>query len=151
MNDAPAALLAFAAVGLGVVLILVVAFSVMSRLFARASGWNALAELYAASFTPDAPLQQRRHTQVGAVRYRNCSTIGVSASGLFLSVSAPVISKHPPLLIPWSAITAAREVRLYWVIAVQLAVGRPPITTVVVPRDVYETMRPYLRWLDAAP
>ena len=103
MNEAATVFLAFAATAVGILIILAAAFFVLSRLFARGSGWGELADLYAVSHQPEGQTRMHQHSSVGPVRYRNCTTIGVSAAGLYLAVTAPVLTAHPPLLIPWSA------------------------------------------------
>lgn len=148
MTETATFALAFGAIVLGVLLVLLLAFVVMSRIVFGVSGWSRLAERYTASHQPDGKTFTRQHTRLGVVRYRNCSTITIAPEGLYLAVAAPVIGKHPPLLVPWSEISDARSTRLYWLPATQLDIGRPAVASVVVLRAVYEAARPYLnRWL----
>jgi hypothetical protein len=144
MIEGAGVFLLFAAIVVGVLLILVVAFFALSRLFARGSGWSELANVYPASRQPEGLTYTHQHSRVGSVRYRNCSTIGISAAGLYLAVTAPFLSNHPPLLVPWSAITGIQQTRLYWLSAVQLSIGEPQIATLTVLKHIFEPMRPYL-------
>jgi len=117
--------LAFGAIVLGVLLVLVVAMFIMSRVFSGVSGWGRLAETFGASHRLEGTTFTRQHMRVGAVRYRNCATIIIAPEGLYLAVASPVLGNHPPLLIPWSAIGGVRPARLYWLSARQLDIGRP--------------------------
>lgn len=148
MADTAGFPLIFGIVVLGNLLLILVAFAVLTRVFSATSGWRRLADLYSASYQPEGTTFRHQHMRMGVVRYRNCATITVTAEGMHLAVSAPVIGQHPPLLIPWSAVSGVRATRLYWLGARQLDIGRPVVASVVVLSKVYDAMKPYLaRWL----
>ncbi len=115
----------------------------MFRVFGRVSGLNRLAQAYPAPSVPQAPTLTGRTVKVGAVQYRRCVTVGVSEAGLYLWVR-PVLSKHQPVLIPWSEVKQVRETVLYWQRAMRLSIGMPEVATVTVLMNLFDMMRPYL-------
>jgi hypothetical protein len=115
----------------------------MMRIFAKVSGWTRLAEHYPASEQPEGAKYTRRTVQVGAVRYRNCVTVCLSPQGLYLW-ARPILSKYPPVLIPWGEIQRIQETRLYWERALQLSVGNPQVATITVRMGLFKLLQPYL-------
>ena len=140
------------AVGIPIVtlLFLVGFLALLYSIFAQISGWNALAQRYAAIVEPEGRKLPRQTIKVGRVRWRSCVTIVLSPQGMYLEVGSqlPVLSairKHPPVLIPWSEFKAPREGRLYlgWQ-AVQLSVSEPETAAITFPLSLYEDMTGYL-------
>jgi hypothetical protein len=115
----------------------------MFRVFGRVSGLNRLAQAYPAPHTPTWPTLTGRTVQIGAVRYRRCVTVNVSEAGLYLWVR-PVLSKHQPILIPWSEVKQVRETVLYWQRAMRLSIGMPELATVTLQMNLFDLVRPYL-------
>ena len=127
--------------GVGTLLVLLAGCSFIFRPFAHGSGWTAMAARFPAEAEPDGRRFTWQNVQVGAVRYRNCTTAVVAAQGLYLAVPLP---GHAPLLIPWTEFRAAHETRVYWRRAMALTVGEPRIATVTVSLALWEAMRPNL-------
>ena len=115
----------------------------MLRIFGRVSGLNRLAQAYPALSTPAGPTLAGRTVQIGAVRYRRCVTVHVSDAGLYLWVR-PVLSRHQPILIPWSEVKQVRETMLYWQRAMRLSVGMPEVATVTLLMDLFTLVSPHL-------
>jgi hypothetical protein len=115
----------------------------MMRIFAGISGWNRLAERYPAGDAPEGAKHTKQTVQVGAVRYRRCVTVCLSPQGLYVW-ARPILSKYPPILIPWDEIQHIQETRLYWERAMQLSVGSPQVGTITVQKRLFELIQPYL-------
>jgi hypothetical protein len=115
----------------------------MFRVFGRVSGLNRLAQAYPALRAPAGPTLTGQTVQIGAVRYRRCVTVNVSEAGLYLWVR-PVLSKHQPILIPWSEVKQVRETVLYWQRAMRLSIGMPELATVTLQMNLFDLVRPYL-------
>ena len=121
-------LVAFAAL-LAVTLLAVVG---MLWIFGRVSGLNRLGQAHPAPSPATGPTLAGRTVQIGAVRYRRCVTVNVSEAGLYLW-ARPLLSRHQPILIPWSEVKQAQETILYWQRAMRLSIGMPEVATVISP------------------
>jgi hypothetical protein len=115
----------------------------MLRIFGRVSGLNQLSQVYSAPSTPTGPTLAGRTVQIGAVRYRRCVTVNVSDAGLYLW-ARPVLSRHQPILIPWSEVKQAQETILYWQRAMRLSIGLPEVATITLPMDLFTLVSPYV-------
>jgi hypothetical protein len=103
-------------------------------------GWSALARHHVAQSPFSGRRFRFRSARLGrSVGYSNCLTLGASPHGLYLEVLPFFRIAHPPLLIPWSEITA-REVPGGLSATVDLALARPPGTTVRVSRDLAQAL-----------
>ena len=89
----------------------------ITGLISTLGGWHSLADRYAA---PDgfevAPDQRFRFRNIllrrlpwFPARYRGCVTVSLSPAGLHLAVLFIFRFRHPPLLIPWTAIVRCEE------------------------------------------
>jgi len=67
-------------------------------------GWTRLARRYRTDQRADVPLQLTSG-RVGAVNYNNCLRVGFSGEGIHLRILFPFRVLHPPLFIPWSAVS----------------------------------------------
>jgi hypothetical protein len=124
----------------GVVWFCVLFFGLL-YLFRLVSGWGRLACYFRA---PGEPLGFRltmRSIRVGAVRYRFTTTIVISQYGLYLRTGMPF---HPPLLIPWQAVTAIRGSRLYWFPAFTLSIGEPRLAVLTLHQDLFPQLQQFL-------
>jgi hypothetical protein len=87
-------------------------------------GWGELARLYREpAGTVRAPVQRfsmgsldlRRGTFSLPMNYGNCVVVEIAAAGLHLRTWFPFRFRHPPLLIPWSAMERVQTGRiLFW-------------------------------------
>ncbi len=136
----------------GILLFLAGFLVLLYSIFARISGWGALAPRYGATIEPEGRKLMRQTVKVGAVRWRRCVTVVLSPQGMYLALDSglrvPVllaIRKHPPVLIPWSEFKAPRKGRLYlgWQ-AVQLSIGEPETAAVTFPLALYKEMTSHL-------
>jgi hypothetical protein len=71
------------------------------------SGWSALGARYATSSRPEEPLRFRSAELIGTtrMRYRGTIEIGTSENGFYLAHIPRLWPGHPPVFIPWEAIT----------------------------------------------
>ncbi len=106
-------------------IVLPVFWVLMCRLVARISGWNALAESYAAQSDATGTILR---FQSGSFRwsanYSGLLNVGADSSGLHLSVIMFFKPGHAPLSIPWSDIRA--EPHGVFTPAVRLTFSRNP-------------------------
>jgi hypothetical protein len=56
---------------------------------------------------------------------------------MFLSVFPLFRLGHPPLFIPWAAISSRDEKKSPWLETVKLGVGSPELTTIELPKSVF--------------
>jgi hypothetical protein len=122
-------------------------FLLLTTLFRGLSGWGRLAELYRTDVPPAEGTFRRQTVRVGPVRFRRSMSVGVSAAGLYLAPSWPFVRQHPPVLIPWEAVSRVDETSFYWRTYKNLHIGEPEITAVAVESSVYAAMQPHLRHL----
>jgi hypothetical protein len=117
--------------------------ALMQRMFRRVSGLAALAERYPADSAPSGEIRQRQRIRIGAVDYRNCVDLSLDAKGLWFNVRG-LLGKGQPVLIPWSEFGSPQPTRFYLWKSMRLSVGRPPVTTMVLPETFFEKIEPYL-------
>ncbi len=137
--------LSFVGITFFVLVILFAGIALLSTLFARAGGWAKLAEKYGVDQEPEGQKFSWQTLEVGGlVRYRWTVAVVIAAQGLYLALSSPFISKHPPMLIPWAEIKQVRRTILYWRKAARLTIGDPPVTTIAMWMSLFERVRPHL-------
>jgi hypothetical protein len=90
-----------------------------------ASGWQRLAQTYAATNPPPVNLAHRQTVKIGAVTYKRCATVGVAEEGLYLAIW------RREALIPWQEIKNVGEATLYWRKMPTLTIGAPPVATII--------------------
>jgi hypothetical protein len=101
----------------------------ITYMFTGASGWTKMAQYFRAPAEPQGYVFSGQTVRVGIVRYRWSTRLIFSPQGLYLRTGLPM---HPPLLIPWPAITAVTSDTLYWFPAVTLTIGDPRLATITV-------------------
>ncbi len=105
---------------------------------AHVGGWSALAARYRATTPPDGIRHSMVRGAVGAVEYNGALNVSVGAAGLHLSVFRLLKLAHPDLFIPWEAVTAREDRKLFLGENVRLSIGRPPLTTITLPKKTIE-------------
>jgi hypothetical protein len=119
-------------------------FYIVKKSFQK-SGVSELAEHYPVQYRKG-PFNSSflwRTASIGGVQWRRCVDIAVLEEGLYLAVKQ-LIYPQPPALIPWSEMNRYRETRLYYRAACEINVGEPPVSRIVLFREVFEKMKPYL-------
>ena len=106
----------------------------ISFLFGYVSGWSELAKQYRTSQSPPNNLSSMNTGRVGWVNFKGCLNIGVTSQGLYLSVFPLFSLGHPPLLIPWSAVTRAEHTKFMFQEGYRLYIGSPLITKMHLPK-----------------
>jgi hypothetical protein len=112
----------------------------VSHSLAAMGGWRALAEVYPARSPFTGTRFRLRSARLGGhVNYNSCLTLGAGPAGLYLAVLPMFLVAHPPLLIPWSDITA-RETRSWLLRDVELRFARVPGTTLRTSRRLAQAL-----------
>ncbi len=115
-------------------LVFPIMWCVVCRLLSHIGGWARLAEVYEDDARPAGDARSMCSGKIGIVNYSSCLTIGVSDSGLRLSVMLPFRVGHPPILIPWSDFHHVAEKRVMFLFPfLNASIGNPAITTVLLP------------------
>lgn len=115
----------------------------MLRVFGRVSGLNRLGQVYPAPGAPAGPVLAGQTVQIGTVRYRRCVTVNVSDAGLYLW-ARPILTRHQPILIPWSEVRQVQETMLYWQRAMRLSIGAPEVGSVTLLMGLFALVSPHL-------
>lgn len=131
-----------AAIGLGLRYLLPILIAHIKGSFGSATGWNTLAGAYATSSAPGGVILKRQSLAAGAVIFRYIVTAGIGEDGLYLAVGGPL--PRPPVLIPWNAFQDASPVRLFWQRAMLVSIGAPQVSTLTLPKTLYDKIRPHL-------
>lgn len=116
-------------------------FSFLSGLFARAGGYEALAQRFPAAGEPAGALRAQTVMLANTVAYKRCVTLAASPQGLYLRPRPPLGSPLAAALIPWAQVTRVERATLYWQSAVRLVIGEPAVGEVTVLAEVYEALR----------
>ena len=99
-------------------------------------GWPRLARQFRAPENfQSGQLFRWQSAQVGIVSSNNILKVRVAEEGLHLSLPWLFSFMHPPLLIPWTEIKAARQRKLFFRSALLLTVGEPKIVTIGFPES----------------
>jgi len=108
----------------------------ISLILSYISGWQELAKHYKTTQPSPNNMSYMKTGRIGITRFRNALNIGTTSDALYLSVFPFFRLGHPPLLIPWSAITRVEQVsRWFWLTDYyRLQVGSPRITTLMLPK-----------------
>jgi hypothetical protein len=99
----------------------------VKQLGGTTGGWRRLAEVYATANPPTGQITNRETSQVGAVTYKRCVTLGVADEGLYVSIWRKMA------LIPWPEFKGIGQATLYWQTVPMLTVGDPPVATMTMP------------------
>ncbi len=121
---------------------LVLLYAFASQLIMWSSGLTRLAERYPVTHEPEGQTFTKQTVQVGAARWKNCVTVGVGPQGLYLAVRR-MLTRYPPILVPWDEIKGIQETKLYWQRAIQLSVGDPQVGTITVLTKLFEAIQPF--------
>jgi len=113
-------------------------------IFARISGLNRLVEQYPVKVNPEGKELVNQTIQIGLVRYRDCTTVIISSTGLYLNINPP-LSSGSEMLIPWDEIKKVSQGRLYGTNASQLSLGNSGKNNVIVYNELFELMQSYLK------
>jgi hypothetical protein len=77
----------------------------VTAVISAVGGWGALGKEYRADGPAPTGTRSFQSGSFGITRYNGCLRIGHSEAGLFLAIFPLFRPFHPPLLIPWGAIT----------------------------------------------
>ena len=109
-------------------------------LLSAIGGWGSLAVHYASKSPFSGRRFHFRSAQFGGcVSYGSCLTLGAGPNGLYLAVLPFFRLGHPPLLIPWSDITA-REARSWLFAAIDLQFAKTPGVSVRLSRHLAQAL-----------
>jgi hypothetical protein len=88
------------------------AWVLVGGLLSVLGGWSRLATKYRSTAARPPGCHWLQSGRFGWVSYSNALTVGNTGAGLYLAVFFLLRLFHPPLLIPWTAITARRRVQM---------------------------------------
>jgi hypothetical protein len=107
-------------------LVFIVFWLVISLVISRIGGWAALAKVYRCEDSFEGERWRFRSGQMRyAMSYNNCLTIGADRRGIYLFILFLFRAGHPPLFIPWSAITVS-EKKCFFVTMTEFRFTRAP-------------------------
>lgn len=116
-------------------------------LLSKMSGWQALAEKYAARGRYSGETHSWQSCRMGFCSYRNCLTVGVNHQGLYLAVMPIFALGAEPLLIPWHAVSALSRKKIFFMTYTEITIEFPPVTTLLLFGSFFDRIRP---WVDPA-
>ena len=114
-------------------------------LLSKMSGWQTLAEKYAARGLYSGETQSWQSGRMGFCSYRNCLTVGVNHQGLYLAVMPIFALVATPLLIPWHAVSALARKKIFFMTYTEITVEFPPVVTLQLYGSFFDRIRP---WVD---
>ena len=113
MHTMPSPLLLLLPLGFGVVACTILRY---------VTGWAALARFYRLTRPYTGPSTAFQSATLNWAAFNNCLILGADGTGLYVSVFFPLTLAFPPLLIPWSDISATPKQGIFVpVIAFQFA------------------------------
>lgn len=109
----------------------------VSFLLAHLSGWSRLAARFRTADEPKGRPLFMQPGRIGMVRYTRCLTLHLAEGGMYLAVFPLCRPGHPRLFIPWAEFNNLRQTRSMFFDCVEATIGRPPITKVLLPPNVF--------------
>ncbi len=113
-------------------------------MISRIGGWNAMAAKYRANQPPEGAKFRMRSAKVGLARYNNTLTLHGSVEGLHLAVMPLFRAAHPPIFLPWAVCRNPKPNKLMWLETVTFEVGVPKLTTLTIPKEVFDAMQDFV-------
>jgi hypothetical protein len=104
-------------------------------------GWATLAAHFETDQPPTGHTLRFQSARIGISNYNGVLTVHIEPDGLRLAVIAPFRFGHPPLLIPWDAITAIRPQKVLWMTVYAIDIGEPHVQTVQVSARIIDAIR----------
>jgi hypothetical protein len=102
-------------------------------------GWGKVAKVYAATERPADGAELKRVTGMfGVARYKFVLTVITTDTGIYIENRKVFRPGHPPLFIPFPAISKARLQTLFFWEFVAFHVGDPALASVRLPSKVFE-------------
>src|SRR5262245_35744073 len=90
------------------------------------SGWWALARAYRHHGHFDGKRRRFRSVRLGWSNYGGVVTVGTNSEGLYLALFLPFRPGHPPLFIPWAAVSAEVVKGWFWIRYLELRFAQAP-------------------------
>jgi hypothetical protein len=116
---------------------------ILQHLKGSTGGWGRLSQAYATTRQLPAQIRARQNIVVGKVLYRNCMIVGFDNAGLYLEIGFPLsMLGRRRLFIPWTEVKGIEDGRLFWRRAALLSLGEPPVGTITLPMQLFETIQP---------
>ncbi len=118
-------------------LLIPVAWCLISLSMSRMSGWSRLAREFpcgdAPEVTGDLEIARMRTGRVGVINYYSCLTFKATEQGLYVSVAPFLRLGHKPFYIPWNQFHHIAEHDLLYSQRVKMSVGKPTINRFLFP------------------
>ncbi len=102
------------------------------------SGWRRLAARFPARTAPSGTRHRVQRGKVGIASYNGCLNVYTSSDGIFLAVIPIFRLGHPPLFIPLKELNNPRVYKLFSWETVIFDIGTPRITSIQLPKQVFE-------------
>ena len=133
----PDQILLLTAIIIVLMLLLALLWHVMGRGFRRAgSGLEILVGRYCVCTPPQGESFSNQTIRIGDVWYKNCVTVIVSASGLYISVSVPFPGIPGGIaLIPWDVITIAGQEQAFWKTYTRIRIAGDEALSITLPAE----------------
>lgn len=121
-------------------------------LLASVSGWRRLAHQYRAHGTLPPPTHRFRNGTVGyGLSYRGGLHLAVRADGLWVWPSAFFRPGHPPLYVPWGAVTRVWEAPQWGYRAMGMQLQACPDLPILLPAEAFATVQEHLPAVEPPP
>jgi hypothetical protein len=114
----------------------------LDYIFSLQSGWRTLAERYPASSKPAGPRVRWQVVRLGPIPETGVTNMIPSPQGLYLYAGWLYRCFRSPILVPWSVVSSAREVRELWWKRYELAIT--DVTRIRMSRRAYQAVEPFL-------
>ena len=134
---------------LGFLLLFAAGWLSLDYIFSLQSGWRTLAQRFPASSKPAGPRIRWQVVRLGPIPETGVTNMIPSPQGLYLDAGMPYRCFRPPILVPWSVVSAAREVRELWWKRYEVPIA--DVTRIRMSRRAYQAVEPFLARASGAP
>lgn len=77
------------------------------------AGWRQLAQVYPAAYRPAGEVYARTGGVLRWAVYHRLLRVILASGGVYMATQWPLFVGHPPLLIPWSAVSVQKRKRVF--------------------------------------
>lgn len=114
-------------------------------LLSKMSGWQALAEKYAARGLYSGETSLWQSGRMGFCSFRSCLTLGINHQGLYLALLPLFAMGASPILVPWQAVSAVTRKKIFFMTYTEITIEFPPVVTLQLYGSFFDRIRP---WVD---
>ena len=134
-------------------LILIPAYVFNTFVVSWLGGWRRLASEYRCDDDFDGTVKKFQNGYVGFIRYGRSLWIGTSAKGLYLKTGPLFFFRlfHPPLLIPWSAVSKISDKNFLWQRNLKIEIKEPKASLTIPRSSIEDESRYWIHLIDRPP